>query len=84
MNDEKRFTRVIPCRHCGNSAPMQIVASHDEYEEFGHAGHESWEHMATYELCLCPACSHLTLREVDHISHADEPPITVLYLLTVS
>jgi len=60
---------------------MEIVASHDGYDYYrdSYSGEERGELMATYQLCLCPACSRLTLREVDQISHADEPPVAVLY-----
>jgi len=81
MNDEKRHTEVIPCRHCGNSAPMEVVSAYSEYEYFtdGLSGEEHGELFAVYELCVCPTCSHLTLRQIDHVTPTDEPPITVLY-----
>ena len=33
MTEQKRFSKVMKCGHCGNSAPMEIVDSHSEVKE---------------------------------------------------
>jgi len=59
---------------------MEIGAAHREYHYFtGDDGEEWGDLIATNELCVCPSCSQLTLRVVDHISGYEDPPITVLY-----
>jgi hypothetical protein len=51
------------CGHCGNSAPMQIVAVYSQvtdYEAPGTPVH--WQAGNIYELVLCPACKQVSLR----------------------
>jgi hypothetical protein len=71
MSKEKqRITEFLKCRHCGNFAPMNIVASyylstkpepHDPLEEYydQYAPNQGYN----YELLLCLACEKITLRE---------------------
>lgn len=59
MSDEKS-SEVRTCEHCGNRAPMQIVANYerDESEDF----FQAW---TSFETLLCPSCEKVILRRVD-------------------
>ena len=64
MENEKRFTAVQRCPHCGVEAQMEIVGSHsrvkrDVRERDGNASNPS---AIVYELLSCPACDEVTLR----------------------
>lgn len=63
-NSEKRFTGVQKCRHCRNSAPMEIVATHSQVEQREEKTGMLWEAGPVYELLRCAACSDVTLRSV--------------------
>lgn len=62
--DDKRFTGHERCGHCGNTAPMEIVAVHSgvkQYTDYPRSN-ISWEEGTVYELLLCPACEAVSLR----------------------
>ncbi|HEV2912372.1 MAG TPA: DUF4145 domain-containing protein [Pyrinomonadaceae bacterium] len=62
-NREKKFSGVLECGHCGNTAPMEYVAEYSQTKEYSHEeSHLSWEAGAIYELLLCPACNGVILR----------------------
>ncbi len=65
MADEKqvKFSTLIRCGHCQNSAPMKIVGSHSQAEQCEDERFSmSWEEGWFYELLECPACKAMTLR----------------------
>lgn len=61
--DEMRFSGTIRCEHCGNSAPMEIVANYSGTRSYADPRCElSWNAGDVYELLRCPACESVTLR----------------------
>jgi hypothetical protein len=61
---EKSFSEPIKCPHCGNKAPMEVVASYrDGRDEVIDMGLYFYDHDAAflYDLLLCPACHEITL-----------------------
>jgi Domain of unknown function (DUF4145) len=67
---KQRITEFLKCRHCGNFAPMNIVASYylstkpepqDPQEEY--YDQYAPKNGYNYELLLCLACKKITLRE---------------------
>ena len=64
MSQETRLTEVIQCEHCGNNAPMAVVAEYSQLNmqyENG-PGSQCWDEGDIYQLLLCPACSGVMLR----------------------
>lgn len=61
---EKQFTQIQRCGHCGNSAPMEIVACHNGVKTYNDypRSNMSWECGTIYELMACPACEAISLR----------------------
>ncbi len=66
---KRRTTEFLKCRHCGNFAPMDIVADyylstkpepHDPEDEYYNPQPDQGYN---YELLLCLACEKVTLRE---------------------
>ena len=55
---KKAFTEVVKCGHCGNRAPMEIVATYT-YER---PSDPEWSQSDNYQLLACPACNAVTLR----------------------
>ena len=72
-NSKPEFTVPIVCGHCGNKAPMEVVATYDQVQPHSFPppkgslirGQE-WEAGQIWKLTLCPACSGLTLMEIDY------------------
>ncbi len=62
--DEKRFRGTTRCDHCGNSAPMEIVADYSGVRSYNDnpRSYLSWEAGNVYELLRCPACDSVTLQ----------------------
>lgn len=62
--DDKRFSGTTRCEHCGNSAPMEIVADYSGIRSCDDhpCSDLSWEAGNVYELLRCPACDGVTLR----------------------
>lgn len=64
MNDkEPRFSETRRCGHCGNTAPMKIVAEYDDcrLNEDRESG-SCWQEGNIYQLLKCPACDGLIFR----------------------
>ena len=63
---EERFTSAIKCNHCGNKAPMKIVATYAEVDPIkdsdGQVVDEAVDH---YELIRCPACEKVVVPTKD-------------------
>jgi hypothetical protein len=58
---EPRLSSPVSCNHCGNVAPMKIVACYSDVNMHEDGPH-SWESGDIYELLLCPACNSVNLR----------------------
>lgn len=77
MNTVKQRTiGFVKCHHCGNQAPMDIVASHflstapdDDYYPYPDEGY-------CYELLMCLACSEVTLRKYFYREHYEYEDVT--------
>ena len=57
--NEIEFTQTFDCIHCGNNAPMKIVA---RYSEVGSEVGE-FDQGNVFELIACPACHKIILRK---------------------
>jgi hypothetical protein len=91
-NAKRRSTDFLNCPHCGNHAPMDIVAeyyrslkvSYDlpDYDYYDYQPEEGYK----YELLLCLACKEVTLWKYFEADYADpeEIPIETLYPLAKS
>lgn len=64
MMGTPEFTNQIVCGHCGNKAPMKVVAKHDEIVErtVDYPPHSISEG-PIWELVKCPACGGMVLRQ---------------------
>lgn len=62
MADEIRFTSLLTCGHCGNSAPMTIATSFFDKTTHEDTSGERWDTGNVYELLRCPACGAMSLR----------------------
>src|SRR5438309_313296 len=69
----KQFTVDIRCGHCGNSAPMEVVATYSQVTEAGDERSQlTWDEGHVYQLLTCPACEGVILRRYYH-HDASEP-----------
>jgi hypothetical protein len=61
---EKAFTEAVKCEHCGNRAPMEVVASYvqNQYKFIEEPREAHLESTDNYQLLLCPACHRVMLR----------------------
>jgi hypothetical protein len=72
MQDSKpQFTDPIECRHCGNKAPMEVVATYDQVRPYEERWLQ-WQAGPIWELVVCPACSDVTLLHTHWVDHRDE------------
>jgi hypothetical protein len=80
-NSEPELTETIMCGHCGNKARMEVVATYDRIQSYemdlGMGTMPPWEAGHIWQLALCPACSGLTLRELDYHT-GKEPEIGIV------
>jgi hypothetical protein len=62
--EEIRFTSPIRCGHCGNLAPMKVVASYSSVttQEGEYCGDPDYDAGDIYQVLLCPACNAIGLR----------------------
>lgn len=70
---ENRFTRPIVCTHCGNKAPMRMVAEYSQVREYSD-GNFDWEDGPAWILLLCPACDNVLLQKTFWHSHREDLP----------
>lgn len=83
MATEKRFSSVLTCGHCGNAAPMEIVASYSDITRHrDEATGEPFDTSTTYQILQCPACRAINLRS--HFWHEwmdveEQPDYKLLY-----
>jgi Domain of unknown function (DUF4145) len=79
MSQDKQKTDFQTCNHCGNHAPMEIVAEYyrstksicdddDPYEIPIYVPEEGFR----YNLLLCLSCKEVTLREYSEAEYLDE------------
>lgn len=67
MDTEIQFTETVECGHCGNKVPMEVVASYDLVRTHEDAT-SGFNAGPIWELAICPACSRLTLFQIDYCS----------------
>lgn len=82
MSNDKKFTEVLKCGHCKNSAPMEIVAVYDDKQpDFDARTGEEFERGTIYRIAKCPACGKITLTRIEYHECLDEYelPREVLY-----
>ena len=92
-NVKWRNTGFLTCHHCGNHAPMDIVAEYyrslkpsydspDDDDYYGYQPEEGYK----YELLLCLACKEVTLWKYFDADYVDPEDITIetLYPLAKS
>ena len=60
MSDKS--TQLVRCSHCSNRAPMEVVATYSQVQDYDDQRGTSWEAGNVYELLLCPSCSGVTLQ----------------------
>lgn len=81
--DQPKFTETIACGHCGNHAPMRVVAKHSEITTHTQEGAPfDWDAGPFWELSKCPACGGIVLRRGywhEHLSNETGPDYEVLY-----
>lgn len=64
---EKRFTAAMKCGHCGNTAPMEIVALFSRIEEhYDETAKMTFEAGPAWELLFCPACLDVSLQKIHY------------------
>lgn len=64
LGNRRVYSEVWKCGHCGNAAPMEIVAYHEQmrsYDDYP-GGSLEWKAGTRYELLRCLGCSNVTLR----------------------
>lgn len=78
-----KFSEGWHCGHCGNFAPMQIVAEYSEIKLHveRESKNESWEWSDgnVYEVLLCPACKCVELRRHYYHDGLEDPDYKTLY-----
>jgi hypothetical protein len=63
MPKEKDYSGFERCGHCGNTAPMEIVARYSQVSEaWDEKMSFSWNEGDVHEWLLCPACKLVTYR----------------------
>jgi len=63
MGDDFSYTPALECAHCGNKAPMKIVAKYDpNREDSDPSSGFAWSEGDVFELLLCPSCERVSLR----------------------
>lgn len=85
MSQATDSPEIVQCGHCGNTAPMRVVAEYSQMETYYQNGPRSysWDEGNVYDLLLCPACLGVTLRcyfwRDGHMESLDETVINYLY-----
>lgn len=61
---EKRFNAPLTCAHCGNKAPMEVVAEYSRFEEHDNEDETfSWREGPFWEVLECPACKQVIFQQ---------------------
>lgn len=80
MSKKSKSTPPQTCHHCGNTAPLTIVAEHSQIHEQGDdVLGLVWNAGNIYELLECPACRNVSLRR--YYWHEDVPEGTSFEVL---
>jgi len=75
---DENFTPTIKCGHCGNKAPMKIVASYSEVDPIMDSDGDVVDEVVDYyELVRCPACERVMLRH-SNVGPWDDPEADVV------
>ncbi len=76
-----QFTGMITCGHCGNKAPMRVVTSYSQVQDYeDERSGIRWEAGPIWNLLLCPACNGVTLQKIDwHSCYEDSSDVEQLY-----
>jgi len=79
---EKEFSGKLPCGHCDNEAPMEVVAQYrkDRSSVDSQTG-QTWDAAVFYQTLLCPACRDVNFLRFDYAEgFEDDPdPGTIVY-----
>ncbi len=62
-DNKDKTSEIITCRHCGNRAPMKIVAKYDHVIELGDPPYND-NFYYYWSILLCPSCEEPTFREI--------------------
>ena len=68
---ENKKTKIKECFHCGNKAPMEVVATYNDTIVFGEAPYTD-EAYFRWLLLMCPSCRRPTLEEIYTITSEQE------------
>jgi len=60
---ENQKTKIRECFHCGNRAPMEIVATYKDTIVYGEPPYND-EDYYTWTILICPSCRRPTLEEI--------------------
>ena len=73
---EKSLSAVMLCGHCGNSAPMEVIARHSKVvthsQGWGPDDFIEWDEGDVFFLLECPSCSGVLLSNVYIHSELEE------------
>ncbi len=68
-----RYSQILRCGHCGNTAPMRVAVSHRETKRNKIEGADvSWDEHDDYQLLTCLSCKGVTLRRFREVPWRDE------------
>lgn len=80
---ENKLTAAFTCTHCGNKAPMRVVAEYSRIRTFDHEDSGiSWEEGPLWEILECPACNSVLCRKGywhEYLSDESGPEYEILY-----
>jgi hypothetical protein len=79
----EKCTAAFTCTHCGNKAPMLIVAEHSRIQNHDHedSGIE-WDEGFFWEIIECPSCNGMLFRKGywhDYLTCESGPEYEILY-----
>lgn len=60
MPADKKLSSVVRCGHCSNSAPMEVVGSHSQPDQYREET-VGLDGRTYYELLVCPVCDKVNL-----------------------
>ena len=79
---EKISTALLTCTHCGNKAPMLIVAEYSKIKTHDEHSFMSWEEGPFWEILECPSCDRILFRRGywhEYLSDEAGPEYEMLY-----
>lgn len=79
----KTTTEPFLCSHCGNKAPMLIVAKHSKIESYDdETSNITWDAGPFWEILECPSCERILFRKGywhEYLSEETGPEYEILY-----